>query len=311
MSNLLFIFTSVILPVFIQIGVGFFIYKKFTLNLQTLAKIQFYAFIPALLFNRIYLSDTEGGAIFMVVVFAVALFFILAILATLASRLFGFDIKREKSLVNAATLINAGNFSLPLIELLYAGPLVGVALTFQVFFMLCQNILMNTFGLLNCTFGRYSVKDGLLTVLRMPIIYAIAIAFTLKGLHINVPAPIMSATEIMSRALVPVAIFTLGAQLADTKIHLKSIAVYVPVLLRLVVSPLVGFLLITVLGIEGLMAQVLLIASAAPSAVNSLLLAIEFDADPEYASQTVFLTTLLSAITVSVVIMIAQNLYPL
>ena len=107
----------------------------------------------------------------------------------------------------------------------------------------------------------------------------------------------------------PVAIFTLGAQLADTRIQLKSIAVYVPVLLRLVISPMVGFLLITLLGIDGLMAQVLLIGSASPSAVNSLLLAIEFDADPEFASQTVFLTTLLSAITVSVVIMIAQSAY--
>ena len=309
MSNLMFIFTSVILPVFIQIGVGFFIHKKFRINLQTLAKVQFYAFIPALLFNRIYHSEFEGGDILLVVAYAVLLFFLLTLLATLASRLFHFDIKREKSLVNAATLINAGNFSLPLVELLYAGPLVGVALTVQVFFMLCQNILMNTFGLLNCTVGRYSVKEGLLKVLRMPIIYAIALAFLVKGLHIPVPMPIMSATEIMSRGLVPVAIFTLGAQLADTKIQLRSVAVYVPVFLRLFISPMIGFLLITLLGIDGLMAQVLLIASAAPSAVNSLLLAIEFDADPEYASQTVFLTTLLSAVTVSVVIMIAQNIY--
>ena len=247
----------------------------------------------------------------MIMVFGVSLFAVMTLIATLSSRLFSFDIKREKALVNAVTLLNSGNFGLPLVELLYAGPMAATALTFQVFFMLTQNILMNTFGLFNCTFGKYSMKEGFMKILKMPMIYTIIIAFSLKFMKLPVPGAILSSTEIMGRALVPVAIFTLGAQLAQTKIHLNSLAVYVPVILRLMVGPLVGFVFIRIFGIHGLMAQVMLIASAAPSAVNSLLLSIEFDSDPEYASQTVFISTVLSALTVSLVILIAQSLFPL
>ena len=311
MSNFLGILVNIILPVFIQIGVGFMIQKRFHLNLQTLAKIQFYAFIPALLFSKIYTSDISGSDIGMIMLFAVTLFTVMTVVATVASRLVGFDIKREKALVNAVTLLNSGNFGLPLVELLYAGPLAATALTFQVFFMLTQNILMNTFGLFNCTFGQYSLMEGVKKIFKMPMIHTIIIAFALKFLMIPVPGALLSSTEIMGRAMVPVAIFTLGAQLAETKIHLNSIAVYLPVALRLLIAPLIAFGLIQVFGISGLMAQVLLIASAAPSAVNSLLLAIEFDSDPKYASQTVFISTVLSGLTVSIVILIAQSLLPL
>lgn len=309
MSNFMGILVNIILPVFIQIGVGFLIQKKFHLNLQTLAKIQFYAFIPALLFNKIYTSDISGGDIGMIMIFAVSLFTVMTIVATLVSRACGFHIKREKALVNAVTLLNSGNFGLPLVALLYAGPMATTALTFQVFFMLTQNILMNTFGLFNCTFGKYSMKEGLLKILRMPMIYSIIIAFVLKITVIPVPGALLSSTEIMGMALVPVAIFTLGAQLAETRIRLNSLVVYVPVILRLMVGPLVGYFFIKLFGLQGLMAQVLFIASAAPSAVNSLLLSIEFDSDPEYASQTVFISTVLSALTVSVVILIGQSLF--
>ena len=311
MSNFIEILMNIILPVFIQIGIGFLIQKNFHLNLQTLSKIQFYAFIPALLFSKIYTSDIAGGDIGMIMLFGIVLFGAMTLVATVASRVMGYDIKREKAIVNAVTLLNSGNFGLPLIELLYAGPLAATALTFQVFFMLTQNILMNTFGLFNCTFGKYSLMEGVKKIAKMPMIYTIIIAFALKFLVIPVPSSVLSSTEIMGRAMVPVAIFTLGAQLAETKIQLNALAVYLPVALRLIVGPLIGLALIKLLGIEGLMAQVMFIASAAPSAVNSMLLSIEFDSDPEYASQTVFISTLMSAVTVSVVIIIGQNLFPI
>ena len=61
-------------------------------------------------------------------------------------------------------------------------------------------------------------------------------------------------------------------------------------------------------GISGVVAQVMVICAAAPSAVNTVLLAIEYRSDPEFASQTVFLSTLLSALTMPVVIALVQYL---
>ena len=41
---------SVILPVFIIIGVGWLLDRKFQLDLPTLSKLNFYVFVPALMF---------------------------------------------------------------------------------------------------------------------------------------------------------------------------------------------------------------------------------------------------------------------
>jgi predicted permease len=59
--------------------------------------------------------------------------------------------------------------------------------------------------------------------------------------------------------------------------------------------------------LTGIMAQILLIGSAFPTAVNSVILAVEFDGDHHFASQTVFTSTVMSAVTVSVIIALTMR----
>jgi predicted permease len=54
-------------------------------------------------------------------------------------------------------------------------------------------------------------------------------------------------------------------------------------------------------------AEIAIISSAAPTAVNSVLLAIQYDSEPDFASQTVFFSTILSSITVSFVIFLVTG----
>lgn len=76
--------------------------------------------------------------------------------------------------------------------------------------------------------------------------------------------------------------------------------------MRLILSPLLAFALVYAFGIEGTMAQVLIIGASAPTAVNSVLLSIEFDGDATYAAQAVLITTLLSFVTVTGTIMLVM-----
>ena len=66
-----------------------------------------------------------------------------------------------------------------------------------------------------------------------------------------------------------------------------------------------------ILGIEGITAQVLVIAMGAPTAVNVALTSIEFDNKPEFASQAVLTSTALSAVTMTLVIIFVQTVIPL
>jgi predicted permease len=63
---ILHILTNIILPVFLLIGVGVLIDRAFKPDLPTLSKLNFYVFVPALVFTRLVDSQLSGELIVMV-----------------------------------------------------------------------------------------------------------------------------------------------------------------------------------------------------------------------------------------------------
>ncbi|MEJ6950731.1 AEC family transporter [Natronospora cellulosivora (SeqCode)] len=116
--------------------------------------------------------------------------------------------------------------------------------------------------------------------------------------------------EYLQNGLIPVALLTLGTQLYRTKFSFKNKDVYIASITRLLGGPILAFLLLNLMGIDGVMAQVLFISSSVPSAVNTALIAVEFNNEPDFASQVVMTSTLLSAITLTIVIYLSQYLFP-
>jgi malate permease and related proteins len=182
------------------------------------------------------------------------------------------------------------------------------AFSVQIVVMLIQQLLTNTIGVMNASSSDRSWKAALWENFRMPMTYAVLIAVACRWLNLDVPKPLWTSLELMSQGLVPTALVTLGAQLASTRLYVRNFKVLVSNGMRLLVGPLLAAMVCWVWGITGVMAQVVVICAAAPSAVNTVLLAIEYKSDPDFASQTVFLSTLLSALTMPVVIALVQYL---
>ena len=119
--------------------------------------------------------------------------------------------------------------------------------------------------------------------------------------------PFWQAITYVKNAFLAIALCTLGAQLATVPRGGRRYPVSLSVLLRLAVGPILGFALVWLLGLEGFIAQVLLISTTSPTAVNCMLLCMEFDCHPDYAARAVFYSTLLSPITVTLVIFLARS----
>ncbi|PMY01056.1 transporter, partial [Pseudomonas sp. MPR-R5A] len=66
---------------------------------------------------------------------------------------------------------------------------------------------------------------------------------------------------------------------------------------------------IWLLGIEGVLAQSLFIASAFPTSRNTATIAFEYNVEPDLTAQVVLYTTLLSSITVTIVIYLSMVLF--
>lgn len=300
------ILTSILMPIFIQIIIGFVIQKKFKLDIKSLSRVQLYVLVPALIFIKFYTSELSGAFMLQIFGFTVLLFIVLMIVGTLVAKLLKMPKKKEKVFVNAVVLRNQGNYCIPLITLLYLNTGNTVALSIHMIVLLTTNLLLNTVGLYNASSGSYSGKEAILKVFKLPMIYTIFFGVVFKSFGITVPTPILTTLEIMGDGVVALALFTLGAQLAETKLTIGDKTIPIAAMMRLILSPLLAFLLVILFGIEGTMAQVLIIGASAPTAVNSVLLAIEFDGDAAYASQTVFLTTLMSLVTVTATIMLVM-----
>ncbi|SFE38238.1 hypothetical protein SAMN05216238_11449 [Lentibacillus persicus] len=86
-------------------------------------------------------------------------------------------------------------------------------------------------------------------------------------------------------------------------------SVYLSVVLRLLIGPVISLAIIFIFGIEGTPAQALLIASAMPTSVNSSVIAQEYDNYPRLAAQIVLFSTLFSAVSVTGVIYLARLLF--
>lgn len=305
MQTVSFLFFNIIIPIFIPIIAGYLLQRKFPLNVSTLTKVQFYIFIPALLFTTIYETELKSSLLTSLILANLLIFVALWVACLVCAKYLKLDATKKSAFLNSVCFYNSGNYCIPLVQLMYH---TAFAFSVQIVVMLVQQILTNTIGVMNASSTGKSWKSAILENFKMPMTYAVLIAILMRWIGYEVPKPLWSSLSIMSQGLVPTALITLGAQLASTKLYLKSFKVLASNAMRLLGGPLIAALVCLGFGIHGVTAQVVVICAAAPSAVNSVLLAIEYKSDPEFASQTVFLSTLLSALTMPVVIALVQYL---
>jgi predicted permease len=172
-----------------------------------------------------------------------------------------------------------------------------------------MNVLTYTLGILIAG-GWSEWRKGLKTILKLPILYALAAALLIRGMNLQLPSPLMTPLEWTSEGMLPIALLTLGAQLGQGGISLKHPKeIWIAVAARLLFCPLLAFGLIHMMGLQGMLARVLFVSSAFPTAVATVLFGIEYDKEPTFAADLVFLTTLLSAITVTGAISLSGVLF--
>lgn len=318
MSVFLFILTNNILPIFTLIFVGYLIHRKFQIDILSLTKLNFYVFVPAFTFVNLYETDIPLDMI-KVLFGAVILLVINMLLGTFITGLKKQDKSLKYAFKNALMFYNSGNIGIPLIILVFSSPpfvvdgqtpYLTLALTAQIMVLIVQNLALNTLGFINANNANMHFKDSILQILKMPTIYAVPLALLLKITPYDMTRfPLWPVLNYARNGLVPIALITLGVQLSRTSFKFADKDVYMAVLLRLIGGPAIAFALAKILGLDGILGQVFFISSAVPTAVNTALIAVECDNHPDFASQVVMLSTLLSSITLALVIYSARVLF--
>ncbi len=304
MSTFLHIFSNNILPVFITIGIGFLLDRTSHIDKKTLSRVTVYVFSPCLVFATLVKNTADPRDFAMMMVFATALHLVMIVISMLVGRLLGWDARRRDALVLVSSFLNAGNLGLSVVLLSFGED--GLALAMAYFVI--SNLMNNTFGAFFAARGggQGGVKDALKKVVRLPSPYAFILGYGLSLLHLEVPSQILTPLATLGNAALPTMLLMLGIQLGQTKLNNQLGDVSIGVFLRLVASAGVAALMAPLFGLTGVASQVAIMESATPTAVTTSLLAIEFDADADYVVSVIFGSTLLSAITLTVVLALLQ-----
>ncbi|MFA6134184.1 MAG: AEC family transporter [Phycisphaerae bacterium] len=314
------IFYFVVLPMLLLAAIGFVIQKKLGLDMPTLTRMNFYFVTPGMVYFSVVSSRVTIDQIAQVVGFSVATMAVVGAITLAVARLRGVPRDQHNTMLMTTILNNSGNYGLPLQDLAFRSYQLGpLATSYAVFVMLVQNVAHFTIGILLAAGGKKDRhwKENLLFVAKFPPLYALAAALLTVQIRIALGnhAPAVAAAlqpfwEVISHlrlAYVPVALGSLGAQLALIPHSDEKYPVKASLVLRLLVAPAVGLGLCYLMGIHGFLAQLLIISTATPSSVNSALLCLQFNNHPAYAARTVFYSTLLSSITVTIVIFLVQG----
>ena len=294
---------SAVLPIALVVLCGMWVGRAFPLDLKTLSRLTVYALLPALVLTGVYGSTLPLSSTAGIVIGFLLNCFVLYLLASTLGRAFKLPPEQRKSLVATTLLANSGNIGLPFV--LFA--LGDAALERAVVYLIASAIFIASIGPI--FLKGEGIRAGLKVTFNLPVFWATLAGITLQGMAWRVPIPIDRALELLSGAAIPIALLTLGIQLSRTRLDFGRYELFAACL-RLLVSPLSAYGIGRLLGLQGLDLAVLVMQSAMPVAVNTLIWVTEFGGDTLRVAKTIVLSTAMSLVSLPLVLWLISYQVP-
>ena len=286
---------SAVLPIALVALCGVWVGRIFTLDIRTLTRVNIYTLLPALILTGVYGSELPLNSTLLIVGGFLLNCAALYLLASACARWLKLPAATGRSLVATTLLANSGNIGLPFI--LFALGEDGLARA--IVYLISSAIFIATVG--PVFLKGEGLREGLKVTWRLPVFWATLGGIALQCFAWQVPEAIDRALGLLSDAAIPTALLILGIQLSRTPLSFGAYELFAAGL-RLIVSPLCAYAIGRLLGLEGLDLSVLVMQSAMPVAVNTLIWVNEFGGDSARVAKTIVLSTLLSFISLPMVL---------
>tara|TARA_Y100000590_G_scaffold84402_1_gene94299 strand:- start:975 stop:1874 length:900 start_codon:yes stop_codon:yes gene_type:complete len=290
---------EVLFPVFFIVGIGYFLGKK-SPNLDTSFITNYSANFgtPAL----VIFAVTSSGVTFDL--FAEYFFYSLIAIISFAITGIIFLVLMKKDYIRELPpfiLPNTGNMGIPICLFAYGSLGMGVAAAISSIVVLLH-FTLNIF--------LASKKFDLNVIIKSPSFYAILIAVGLLYFEIETPIFVLNTVMLLGYAMIVLILMSLGVALTQLKVFsfknslISSIG-------RVIIGPIIGFILIKIFNLSGFAAGVLLIQSSMPSAILTYLIASMYSPKEivDNISSMIVVSTLMSLITVPIIVFIALKYF--
>ena len=205
--------------------------------------------------------------------------------------------QNKKVLWFAFSFSNAAYMGFPLVKGLFGDEGMLYASAFVTMF----NVIVWSVGYAVIS-GEMKAKQIAKSVGKNPVTYAVILGLVLYLGRIPIPEVIKQPISLVGSMTTPLSMIIIGVMIAGSKVKsiLGNKEVWLSVAVRLILIPAITFGLFYLLGIGGIVASVILIQAACPTAATTSVLAIQFNHDESVGAGTVVLTTVLSIVTLTV-----------
>ena len=290
---------EVLFPVFFIVGIGFLLGKK-NPNFDT-SFITTYAGnfgTPAL----VIFALTAGGVTFEV--FKEFFFYALILLSAFAIVGLIFLVLMKKDYIRELPtfiLPNTGNMGIPICLFAYGELGMGIAAA-----------ISSLVVLLHFTLNIFLAKRAFdfQTIFKSPAFYAIIITVLFLYFEQPVPQFVMNTVMLLAYGMIVMILMSLGVALTQMKVFSFKDAVITSTG-RVILGPIIGFILIKIFGLTGVSAGVVLIQSSMPSAILCYLVASMYSPKEivDNISSTIVVSTVMSLVTIPITLFFALKYF--
>jgi predicted permease len=303
LSELLVLFTNNLLPIFLAAGAGLLLSRFLSVNPRSLSQVIFYIFSPCLIFNLITQSQLSNADILTMMVFTAIVSLLVGIFAWLAGRVLRLDRRLLAAVVLTSIFMNSGNFGLSVNQFAFGEQ----ALAFASLYFVASAVLAYTFGVLIASMGKENFGKAFLNLRKVPAVYALVLAFIFLRTGWKLPLPLERTTNLLGDASIPSMLVLLGLQFQTVRWKGQVVPLVLSNFSRILVAPAIAFGLSLALNLQGYARLTGITQSAMPTAVLTTVLATEYDLEPSFVTAAVFMSTLLSSITLTPILALLGN----
>jgi predicted permease len=303
-SLFLDILSRVTLPIIAVIALGYLLQPRLKLDVGTLNRVQVYVVMPAFLVHFLATAKQPIAVVWPVVYFGVALFMILVPLGWLSAIVF-----RQRSSLGpmmglGTAYANVGFFGIPVTQLAF-GPddLIYISVMTAL-----TTVLLCTVGVWLMAPPSSGDRFGKLkTAFGTPMIPSVVIGLLLKAFEVELPAVVTQPMQFLGSIFTPLALYTLGAQVASARsVRLEPVPQILMLVLTFLAAPALSWYLCDLMGLAREIRDVLVVAAATPVGVLITIFAAEYRTEPEFISTAVVVSTVLSPLFVTAWILIVR-----
>ena len=276
---------NIIGPTFFAVLVGYLFGRVTKAKMAVLIDISMYVAVPAMAFHSMITSKIVFAD--ATKLWAASLIIMVGNLV-LALALFGALRQKHSGLYLPIVFTNYVNIPLPIIFLAFGN--AGAALAILMY--IPQGIILNSLGVYVAS-GEKDMKQGLLVMLKTPLMYAAVLGLALNLAHVPIPTVVVGSVDLLGKAGVPLMLLILGVSIGRFRFKQIPLTLAASVL-RVGGGFAFGILCVWLLGLVDVNRAVVLFEASMPSAVFVSVLAAKYKNEEELVSSVVLATTLMA-----------------